>query len=226
MIAVLAAGLPVGSSITASAPNGFQVAAQTTNFTFYTRDAKPVDAEKNQKFLDQISERLGVQVEGRTSYYRYGWPEEIGFVVGTNAAGATMTSGDIHSTQSFDAHEIVHRVAFQLGNPGLLFQEGLAVELGDNGKVQGANVDVLAKKLMGPVTVRSLADKFLSYTPEVRYAMAGSFVHFLVKRNGLGQVTKFFKSCPNEKARDARFVEYFGQSLDDAGRIWAASLAS
>ena len=225
-VAILAAGIPItGGPI--SATKGFQVAAQTTNFVFLTRDAKPVDAEKNQRFLDETSQRLGVQVVGQSAYYRYAWPEEIGFAIGTNAAGAALTTGEILSTRAFDAHEIVHRVALQLGDPGALFNEGLAVELGDHGRVANVKVDGLARKLVGRVPFRSLADRFLSLEPGVRYPLAGSFMRFLVKRHGLDKVTAFFRACGTKgEGRDARFAEQFGQSLDDAGHAWIASLRS
>lgn len=220
-VAILAAGIPI------SAPKGFQVSAQTTNFVFLSRDARPVDAERNQKFLVETSQRLGVQVVGQFAYYRYAWPEEIGMTIGTNAAGAALTTGEILSTREFDGHEIVHRVSVQLGDPGALFNEGLAVELGDHGRVANVRVDDLARRLVSRVPFRSLVDDFLSLPPGVRYPLAGSFMRFLLKRHGLDKVTAFFRACgTSSDGRDARFAEQFGQSLDDAGSAWIAALRS
>jgi len=213
---------------TSTNPQGFSVAAETRSFAFYTRDASKVDAAKNQRFLDETSRLLGVQVESKKAYYRYAWSEELAFVVGpaaASASGAYMATGDIHSTKEFDAHEIVHRVAFELGNPGALFQEGLAVELGDGGRYGKAKVDELARRLAGGVAFRTLLDRFGSLAPEVRYPLAGSFVRFLIARHGMDKLAELFRGCADERARDAQFARVMGSSLDEAGRAWLASLA-
>ncbi len=224
-IALLAAAMPASP---AAVPEGFRLAAETRNFSFYARGGEQVLAAKSQGFLDETSRKLGAQVVGKTSYFRYSWPEELAFVVGGAAAGATgayMASGDVHSTKPFDAHEIVHRVAFQLGNPGALFQEGLAVELGDGGRFGDAKVDHIARGLAGRFELETLLERFTSLGPEARYPLAGSFVRFLVRRHGLGKVAEFFKACPDERARDVQFARVMGTSLQDEGREWIAALA-
>lgn len=223
-VAILAAAMPAASTT----PHGFSLVAETRNFAFYTRDAGKVDAGRSQRFLDETSRRLGVRIESKKPYYRYAWSEELAFVVGPAAAGASgayMASGDIHSTKEFDAHEIVHRVGFELGDPGALFQEGLAVELGDNGRYGTAKVDDIARRLAGGVAFRTLLDRFSSLAPEARYPLAGSFVRFVIARHGAAKLAEFFRACGDEHGRDAQFARVMGSSLDDAGRAWQASLA-
>jgi hypothetical protein len=222
--AILAAAMPVGSVT----PKGFHLAAETRNFVFYTRDGAKVDAAKNQRFLDEVAVKLGARVDDKKAYYRYQWSEELAFVLGpaaASASGAYMATGDIHSTKEHDQHEIVHRAAFAIGDPGALFQEGLAVELGDQGRFGKAKVDELARGASGQVAFRTLADRFLSVAPEVRYPLAGSFVKFLIAQHGLAKVSEFFRGCPNERARDARFAQVFGVTLDAAGSAWITALA-
>jgi hypothetical protein len=222
--AIMAAAMPVGTV----APKGFDVAAETRNFVFYTRDGGKVDAAKNQRFLDEVTAKLGARVEDKKAYYRYQWSEELAFVVGpaaASASGAYMATGDIHSTREHDQHEIVHRAAFAIGDPGALFQEGLAVELGDQGRFGKAKVDELARRVAGQVAFRTLLDRFLSVAPELRYPLAGSFVKFLIARHGLPKLSEFFRACPNERARDAQFARVFGVTLDAAGSEWIAALA-
>jgi hypothetical protein len=224
-IALLAAAMPASP---VAAPDGFSLVAETRNFSFFTRGAEKVEAEKTQKFFDETSRKLGVQVAGKASYFRYSWPEELAFVVGGAAAGATgayMASGDVHSTKGFDAHEIVHRAAFQLGNPGALFQEGLAVELGDGGRFNGAKVDDIARGLAGRFEFETLLERFTSLAPEVRYPLAGSFLRFLIRRHGLDKLSQFFRACGDERAREVQFDKLMGASLRDEGREWIAGLA-
>lgn len=223
-ITILAAAMQTGNTGT---PSGFQVAAETANFVFYTRGAAKVDGAKNQRFLEETARNLGTRIEGKKAYIRYEWSEELAFVVGQAAAGASgayMENGDVHSTKEFDAHEIVHRVAFQLGNPGSFFQEGLAVELGDGGRYGRLSVDEIARKLAGRVEFKALVTSFTSVAPEARYPLAGSFVRSLVRKHGLETVAEFFKACDGPQAAEAQFARVFGTSLESAGAEWLKGL--
>lgn len=225
-VAILAASIPLGP---ATEGRGFSLSAETRNFAFYTRDDLKVDAARSQRFLDDTARRLGVRVQGRRPYFRYRWTEELAFVVGpdaSSASGAYLSSGEIHSTKAFDAHEIVHRVAFELGDPGAFFQEGLAVALGDDGRYGDVKVDEIARGLLAPVDLRTLIERFQTVAPEVRYPLAGSFVRFLIRRHGLARLAEFFRACASDgRAREAQFARVMGSSLHDEGRGWIASLS-
>ncbi|PYQ02576.1 MAG: hypothetical protein DMF82_15730 [Acidobacteria bacterium] len=178
----LVAGLVAAANLQAAPLPGFVLTAQTQHFSFYSRDNQKVDSQKTERYLAQVEQLLGQQVEGRAEYYRYASAQELAAGTGTYAAGLTLAhSGQIHSTQAFHAHEIVHLVAGQMGNPGVFFQEGLAV--------------------------------------------AGSFVNRLIKTHGIAKVAEFFRACgPNGGNPSVAFARTFGQSLDEAGAAWAASL--
>src|SRR4051812_15057114 len=105
----------VASNAAAAAVPGFTLAAQTTHFSFYSRGAK-VDAQKSERFLASIEKELGATFDGRAEYYRYERPEDIAAATGAYASGVTYAKErQIHSTQTFHAHEIVHLIAGQLG---------------------------------------------------------------------------------------------------------------
>src|SRR5262245_37647612 len=87
----------------APAPPGFRPTAESRNFVVYTRDESRVEVEKSQRFLDQLSTRLGVVVEGKRAYYRYSHAEDLGVALGTEATGAYLRGGEIHSSRAFDA---------------------------------------------------------------------------------------------------------------------------
>jgi hypothetical protein len=229
-IARTAAGLAVAVlaalNLEAAPLPGFVLTAQTQHFSFYSRDNQKVDAQKSEKYLTQVEQQLGQQVAGRAEYYRYATAQELAAGTGTYAAGLTLAhSGQIHSTQAFHAHEIVHLVAGQMGNPGVFFQEGLAVALGNEAKWQGKDVDNLARKTAASARVSTLVARFESLDADTAYAVAGSFVNHLIKTHGLAKVAGFFRACPASGANtSAAFARTFGQSLDEAGAAWTASL--
>jgi hypothetical protein len=225
-MATLAAGLVAAANLHAAPLPGFVLTAQTQHFSFYSRDNQKVDSQKTERYLAQVEQLLGQQVEGRAEYYRYASAQELAAGTGTYAAGLTLAhSGQIHSTQAFHAHEIVHLVAGQMGNPGVFFQEGLAVAIGNEAKWQGKDVDSLARLVAGRFKLGVLVSRFDSLDADTAYAVAGSFVNRLIKTHGIAKVAEFFRACgPNGGNASAAFARTFGQSLDEAGAAWAASL--
>jgi hypothetical protein len=205
---------------------GFTLTAQTDRFIFYSRDAQKVNVEKTEKYLVELEGLLGHKMTGKATYYRYGTPEEIAAGTGTYAAGVTLPhTGEIHSTRDFHAHELVHLVAGQIGDPGTFFQEGLAVALGNEGRWEGKNVDALAKGRVKGTTIAKLIAEFDRLDPVVSYPIAGSFVARLIKTHGIARVSEFFKACGAAgKNRQAAFAKTFGQTLDEAGAEWTAAL--
>jgi len=216
---VLAAGVE-------AAPPGFVLAAETPHFAFYSRGGKKIDAGRSERFLLETARKLDQPVRERVSYYLHDHPADVASATGIYADGVTVpATGEIHSVKAFHPHEIVHRVADELGDPGPFFHEGLAVALGNEGRWRGARVDDLARRLAPRYQWRSLVEEFSRLDPEVSYAVAGSFVGYLVRRHGIERVAAFFRGCrPDPGLRDRRFEEVFGSSLKEEGAAWARSL--
>jgi len=217
---LLAAGVVEGAPLA-----GFVLTAQTQHFTFYSRDNRKIDARRTETYLLQVERLLGQRLSGRADYYRYSSAEELAAGTGTYATGLTYAhEAQIHSTRDFHAHEIVHLVAGQMGDPGAFFQEGLAVAVGNRATWQGVDVDKTARKALKGSSLRAFVDGFESLDPRAAYAVAGSFVNHLVRTRGITRVAEFFRACrPGSKMPDA-FARTFGQSLDEAGAAWAAGL--
>ena len=214
----------VGASVQAGPLPGFALRAQTDHFSFYSRDAQKIDAQKSERYLSEIQSLLGQRVSGRAEYYRYATPQEIAAGTGTYAEGVTFArAGQIHSTQEFHAHEIVHLVAGQMGNPGAFFQEGLAVALGNGGRWHGKDVHKLARETARHARLSALVAGFPRLDADTGYPVAGSFVATLIKQQGIAKVSEFFRACTGGDTA-AAFARTFGHTLDEAGAAWAASL--
>ena len=224
-VAVAAGAVLAAANLEAGPLPGFSLAAQTQHFSFYSRDREKIDAEKSERYLARVEHLLGQQVQGRTDYYRYGSAQELAAGTGSYASGVTFAhAGQIHSTREFHAHEIVHLVGGQMGDPGAFFQEGLAVVLGNQARWQGADVDKLARRAARGAPLRALVAGFAGMDSDIAYAVAGSFVHRLVRTHGLAKIAEFFRACRPGTDSGAAFARTFGESLDEAGTEWAASL--
>ena len=200
--------------------------AQTAHFSFYARPDGKVDAERSERYLAQVQALLEQPFSGRAEYYRYGTAQEVAASTGTYAAGVTFTRArQIHSTEEFHAHEIVHLVAGQLGDPGAFCQEGLAVAVGNEGRWRGKRVDEVVRQRARGLSVSWVVAHFETMEADVAYPLAGSFVATLIHAHGAAKVAEFFRACgPSGTDRAAAFERTFGQTLDEAGAAWIASL--
>ena len=224
-IATLALMMTSASSALAAGLPGFSLAAQTPRFSFYSRGGSKVDADKSERYLEKVEGLLGQKFEGRADYYRYESTKELAVSTGAYAEGVTYTSRkQIHSTHGFHAHEIVHLVAGQIGDPGVLFHEGLAVVLGNDGKWNGKDVNSLAKRALKGQAAAGVLAAFEELPAEVAYPLAASFVGKLIETHTLAKVTEFFRACPNPSAREAAFQQTFGVAYAQAVNDWAQAL--
>jgi hypothetical protein len=203
---------------------GFTLTAQTARFSFYTKGAK-VEAEKSEQYLAKVEALLGAKFDGHADYYRYSSTTELAVATGAYAEGVTFTGQkQIHSAHGFHAHEIVHLVAGQMGNPGALFHEGLAVVLGNDGKWNGSDVDKLAKRALRGAAALTVLAGFETLDAQAAYPLAGSFVKGLIARHGLAKVADFFRSCSRPTDRDFAFQQTFGVTYAQAVGDWAQAL--
>jgi hypothetical protein len=227
--ATLALGILASTGLNAAPLPGFALTAQTEHFSFYTRSKQAVEAQKTEQYVAKVEELLGQHLSGRADYYRYSSAEEIQVTTGQYAAGLTIATsgpGQIHSMKAFHPHELVHLVAEKLGNPGTFFHEGLAVAIGDEARWGGKSVNAIAKDLVkaGQVTsVSALVKQFDGMDAQKAYPVAGSFVAFLIKTQGIAKTAQFFRACSGGNTA-AAFQSTFGVSMDEAGAGWVASL--
>jgi hypothetical protein len=207
----------------AEPPRGFQLAAQTRNFLFYSRHGEPIDVHEVERSLWKVQRLLGQELGGRAEYYRYGSTQEVAADIGPYAAGVTLGRlRQIHTVKDSHLHEIVHLVAAQLGDPGPFFHEGLAVALsGSKWRGQALTGVRLPTGLRGQ-TLSALIGRFEDVDAAIAYPLAGSFVAFLIKTHGVSRVADFFRACGDSgRPRDAAFRATFGVTLDEAGATWA-----
>jgi hypothetical protein len=212
------------ASVPAATLPGFTLAAQTARFSFYSKGAK-VEAEKSEQYLAKVEAMLGAKFDGHADYYRYSSTTELAVATGSYAEGVTYTGEkQIHSAHGFHAHEIVHLVAGQMGDPGAMFHEGLAVLLGNEAKWNGTDVDKIAKRAVHSAPALELLSSFESLDAQTSYPLAGSFVKGLVARHGLPKVASFFRACTRPADRDVAFQQTFGETYAQAVGEWAQAL--
>jgi hypothetical protein len=203
----------------AVAPPGFVLTTSTTRVSFFSR-GKGVDSQRVERRIAELEVLLGQPLGRRVTYYRYADAQELAARTGHYAAGVTFASaGEVHSTEAFHDHELVHLVAGPLGDPGDFFQEGLAVAIGNHGRWRGRSVD-RAARATSAATLLAMAQAFRHFDPLVAYPAAGSFMEHLIHTHGMARVTAFFRACRPRSDKAAAFADTFGRTLESEALSW------
>ena len=88
----LLCGLLAAAPAWAEPSRGFQLAAQTPHFLFYSRNGEPIDVHEVERSLWKVQRLLGQELAGPAEYYRYGTPQEVAADLGEYATGVTLGS--------------------------------------------------------------------------------------------------------------------------------------
>jgi hypothetical protein len=139
---------------------------------------------------------------------------------------SSLDEGWIVSVRGYHPHEIVHRVAGEVGNPGRFFHEGLAVALGDEGRVAGRKVDSIAREALRDVPFEHFLKGFAGRDPVEAYSAAGSFVRFLLRRFSEEALMRFFDACGRTGQPCPRaFERTFGRDLAAVVSEWREAIS-
>ncbi len=211
-----------------AAQPGFERVAETADARYYARPGLKVDVRRSEAFLARLFTLLGVAAgERRLEYYRHGSVADVQHQVGIPAYGVTnLDTLRIDSVRDYHPHELVHAVAGRLGRPPLLFTEGLAVALTSEGKWRERDIDEIARAYVrGNRSIDPLLRDFGAEDPDRDYALAASFVAFLLDRDGIDAFVAFLRGCgPAPEAYERAFVRAYGRGVRVLGVEWELSL--
>jgi hypothetical protein len=206
----------------------FERIARTSHVDYYVAKGQRVDVGRNEAFLDRLSSLFGTAPEGwRIRYYRHASVGELSDHVGYAVSGvADLVTGRIDSAREFHPHELVHAVTGREGCPPAFFDEGIAVAITSRVRWAGRDMDEVARSEMA---VRPGLEPFLSAFGEqdsdVAYAVAGSFVAFLLDRHGIEPIMAFVRGCgASASAFERAFRRAYGRSVASLTIEWMAWL--
>ena len=207
---------------------GFELIARTSHIDYFVAKGRRVDVRRTEAFLDRLSSLFRLPPEGwRIQYYRHPSVGELSDHVGYAVSGvADLATGRIDSAREFHPHELVHAMMGRLGLPPAFFAEGLAVALTSRGRWRGHDPDEIAAREMA---ARGSLEPFLvdfgEQDPLVAYAVAGSFVAFLLDRQGIEAMEVFLRGCGDSPSRYERaFRRAYGRSVASLTIEWMAQL--
>lgn len=221
-------GTPLLEAAEAAAPPPFRLVARTSHVDYFAVKGRRVDVRRTEEFLERLSSLFGPAPDGwRIRYYRHPSADELSGHVGYAVSGvADLATGRIDSSREFHPHELVHAVTGREGHPPVFFAEGLAVALTSSGRWSGRDMDAVARTEMATRgTLEPFLAAFPEQNPDVSYAVAGSFIAFLLDRHGIAPMLAFVRGCGHSpEAYEGAFRRAYGRSVARLTIDWVAWL--
>jgi hypothetical protein len=228
VLALGCSGTAVAHSGETLAPPAFDLVARTSHVDYFVAKGRRVDVRRTEAFLERLSTLFGPAPEGwRIQYYRHASADGLRSHVGYAVSGvADLATGRIDSSREFHPHELVHAVTGREGLPPVFFAEGLAVALTSRGRWGERDMDELARREMARRhSLEAFLTAFTDQDPDVAYAVAGSFVGFLLEEHGIESMVAFLRGCGSSPERYERALRRaYGRSFARLTIEWLAWL--
>jgi len=200
---------------------------------FFTQGDVPTKEvmEAGDAYLHRLEQVLGVTHKEPILYYKYKSIDQK--TEYTKKSGESHVEGAAIHTVKWDEHQdIVHVLMQQVGRSTLVLAEGIAAYA--TAVVDGRNVHADARALVKDhqvVPINNFLNKNM-VTLAPRYVMEaefGSYVGFLVERDGMDAFKKFYAYPLNVDPvaeMPSRYESVYGQTFDEGQRDWILFLQS
>ena len=203
---------------------------ETERMVFYDQDASQLTEEDRAKTLanlESIEATLGLEMTQQAHFYHYRDREQKTLYTGIDGNAHAIPPDELHTIWPVDHHELVHLVA-SVGGPAHspLLGEGLAVGLANDWN--GHPLEYRIHQFVDDGDLPALVSidtriEFRAQSSLVTYPVAGSFVHFLIQRNGMETFQQaYFQD--HQRTLDAILREAYSVGLGELEREWHASL--
>ncbi|HVO10283.1 MAG TPA: hypothetical protein VMX54_05955 [Vicinamibacteria bacterium] len=202
--------------------------ASTGHAVYYARRARDVDVRRSEAFLARLDSLFGPPPAGwRMQFYRHASLAEVQERIGFPAWGVTdLVTGRVDSVRPYHPHELVHAAMGRIGQPPVFFAEGLAVALTSGGSWNGREMDAVAREFLAARgELRDVVFVFALTDPQRDYALAGSFVGFLLDRYGIEPMLAFVQGCQEPGGCARALPTAYGRPFPALEVEWARALA-
>jgi hypothetical protein len=215
---------------------------ESASFSYRYSTGDQVQPERQEAHHAWAVARLGIALPQKLEYNKYTSRSHMGQATGRDNTNGFAEPGRfaVHTLWAWDNHEPVHVYSALIGRPSDFFNEGIAVAFQTDpaandfeSRFNGLQVHDAARtyrrqgqlppldQIVDTQGFRNISDSVLAYR------VAGSFVRFLIDRDGLEAVKAFFRTANVGDSRQIigeRFREAFGRSLAEVESEWHAHL--
>ncbi len=196
---------------------------------FEERPFPPEDMKRVSELIEDIAGDAGIKkIEGRINYYLY--PDEETFMEILDRpkyrTAARWDKKELHDVLSFNDHEIIHLILYDLGFPPVGMSKGLVFYY--RAKYNGWDMDIRSKRFLMQRQIPALyktihPDKWRTVDHTVVVPAWASFVGYLIDNYGMDTFKEMYAATSNineEGPFSARFKDVYGIDFQEADRSW------
>jgi hypothetical protein len=206
-----------------------EIETKHVNYYYLEGDPFPDGAiDKEAAFIEGCVKKLHIDVEDKVSYYYYPSEEKFHEIFGVKKGHerALWKKQELHTTKTYDDHEMIHMLLVPYGYPPFGLAEGIIFYV--LGSWEGKDLHLMAKEaLVGkrlPGLYRILKQKDMEEAGMLNVVPGwASFCIWLIDRNGIDKFMKLY-TATDEVEDSAIFATHFkdiyGKDFDSADREW------
>jgi len=204
---------------------------ETKYVKYYYLDEKPLtkeDIERETKLIEDYAERLGVDIVGKIKYYYYPDEESLMRILGVKKGHqrALWSRRELHTTEPYEDHIVVHLLLIEYGYPPYGIGEGIVYNL--MGNLMGNDIHLSAKYHLVQLKIRPLY-KMLNtedIDPELMEIATPAWVSFctyLIEKYGMESFMELYKrsdAVVDEGDFNVIFKDVYGEDFPIIDRAW------
>lgn len=204
---------------------------ETKYIKYYYLDEKPLpkeSIEKESKLIESYAKRLGVDIESKMKYYYYPDEESLMRILGVKKGHqrALWSRRELHTTESYEDHIVVHLLLIDFGHPPYGIGEGIVYAL--MGHLKGNDIHLSAKynlvQLKIPPLFKMLNTADIdSELMKVAIPAWVSFCTYLIDKYGMESFMELYKrtdAVVEEGEFNVIFKDIYGEDFPVIDREW------
>lgn len=204
---------------------------ETAYVKYFFLKEKPLSdeaIEKETELVESYAERLGVDIDDKIKYYYYPDEERLkkALVVSQGHQKTYWKFKELHTTDAYEDHTVVHLLLVDYGRPPYYIAEGIVYAL--NGNIMGGDIHLSAKyqlvQLKIPPLYKTLDTEDMEPgLGDVALAAWSSFCTYLIDKYGMESFMELYKRSDGVKDEgefNIIFKDIYGEDFPVVDRAW------
>jgi hypothetical protein len=204
---------------------------ETKYVKYYYLDEKPLpeDAiEKETELIEDYADRLGVDIGGKMEYYYYPDEESLKRILGVKKGHqrALWSRRELHTTEPYEDHIVVHLLLTEYGYPPYGIGEGLVYAL--IGHLGENDIHLAAKYLLVQLKIPPLytmldTEEIGPGLKDIVVPAWSSFCMYLIEKYGMESFMELYKRSDavlDEGEFNIIFKDIYGEDFPVVDRAW------
>ena len=196
---------------------------------FERRPFPPEDMEKVSGLIEGIAKEAGIKkIEGRINYFLY--PDEETFMKILDRpkykTAARWDKKELHDVMSFNDHEIIHLILYDLGFPPVGLSKGFVFYF--RAKYNNWDMHIRSKRFLMQKQIPGLyqtihPDKWRKVDHAVVVPAWASFVEYLIGKYGMDTFKKLYAETTDINDAEPfseKFRDIYGLDFQETDRAW------